>query len=160
MHWLKDNNPAYSDIIISEERLQRLPIDGELQDINTVEFNENVTHGNDNGPAPDQVDPGNVEALETNSSVLLPDDTCDLRQRVEDVVDKVVGDDHCDVTINRRGTVTIPWPTRQNEPLSEYATQHFFTMAFPALLPNGTGDYFINRPRTCSSLSEWALIMV
>jgi hypothetical protein len=34
--------------------------------------------------------------------------------------------------------------------------QYFFTLAFPTLFPYGTGDFFINRPRTVSSIDDWA----
>ena len=51
---------------------------------------------------------------------------------------------------------TIPWPTRGNIPLSEYSTTNLFTLAFPALFPYGTADYYSNRPRSCSSMSDWA----
>ena len=40
--WLKENNPAYIDITISEKRLLCLPVDGELSDILVAEINENI----------------------------------------------------------------------------------------------------------------------
>ena len=36
--WLKCNNPAFQYIQISQERLQMLPMDGELTDVDSVEF--------------------------------------------------------------------------------------------------------------------------
>ena len=45
--WLKESSLAYSDIEISQERLSRLPLDGECDDIRNVEFNGNVHHAND-----------------------------------------------------------------------------------------------------------------
>ena len=52
--------------------------------------------------------------------------------------------------------MTIPWPTRQNIPTSEFTTKFFFTLSFPALFPYGTGDFHVNRPRTIESMSDWA----
>ena len=52
--------------------------------------------------------------------------------------------------------MTIPWPTRDNVPLSEFTTKFFFTLAFPCLFPYGSGDFHINRPRTFMSMSDWA----
>ena len=69
-----------------------------------------------------------------------------IKKKVENVVNEVIGEDH--------GTVTIPGPTRQNIPISEFTTQYFFTLAFPALFPFGTGDFHINRPRTVDSMSD------
>jgi hypothetical protein len=48
----------------------------------------------------------------TNSSVLLPDPNVDIKKTVENVVNAVIGEDHGGVTVNKKGTVTIPWPTR------------------------------------------------
>ena len=58
--------------------------------------------------------------------------------------------------MNKKGTFTIPWPTRENIPVSEFTTHYFFTLAFPCLFPYGTGDFFMNRIRTVSSMSDWA----
>jgi len=44
LRWLKDNNPAYADIVIDETRLQNLPADGELLNLRTVEFSETAEH--------------------------------------------------------------------------------------------------------------------
>jgi hypothetical protein len=62
----------------------------------------------------------------------LPDPNVDIKKKVEDVVNVVIGEDHGCVIVNKKGTVTIPWPTRQNIPLSEFTTQYIFTLAFPA----------------------------
>ena len=154
LEWLKQNNPAYSDIIISAERLGLLPINGELRDLETIEYEPNTVHTNDQGPATEHTDPGDVE-LETVSCVNLPDVSVDIQKQVENVVNEVVGDDHGKVTA-KGNNITIPWPTRQNEPISEFSTNHFFTLAFPTLFPFGTGDYRMNRPRTCESMADWA----
>ncbi|CAC5402976.1 unnamed protein product [Mytilus coruscus] len=148
-------NSAYFDIIISKERLAALPIDEELSDIQTVEYQANTVHISDNGPAPDQTDPGEIEG-NTHSSVILPDPHINIRKKVEDIVSDVVGQAHGDVTINKKGTITLPWPTRENTPVSEFTTHHFFTLAFPCLFPYGTGDFYMNRPRTVSSMCDWA----
>ncbi len=65
LEWLKQNNPAFSDITISQDRLQMLPENGELQDIHTLEYNSDNTHSHNEGPAPQQVDPGIIDG-ETN----------------------------------------------------------------------------------------------
>ena len=68
----------------------------------------------------------------------MHDPNVDIKKKVENVVNEVIGEDH--------GTVTIPGPTRQNIPISEFTTQYFFTLAFPALFLFGTVDY----------MSDWA----
>ncbi|CAG2201823.1 unnamed protein product [Mytilus edulis] len=153
--WLKKNNPAYSDIEISEERLNLLPEDGQIQNIHTLEYNSNVGHLNDQGPAPKQIDPGNVEG-ETISSVLLPEPCFDIKQKIQDAVDEIATEENTNISINKKGQVSIPWPTRGKIPLSEFTTRHFFTLAFPCLFPHACADFHMNRPLTCSSMSDWA----
>lgn len=55
--WLKNNNPAYSDITISNDRLNQLPIDSSVN-LQTLEVDsfEQSSRKNDIGPAPQQVD--------------------------------------------------------------------------------------------------------
>ena len=154
LFWLQQRNPAYSDICISQERLQMLPLDGEVRDIQTLEYTGDAVHANDKGPAPDQIDPGNVPA-ESNSSVILPDHTLDVRQQIEDLVHDIV-ENPGEVTQDKRGTVIIPWPTQGNDPISEFTTKYFFTLAFPCLFPFASGDFHMNRPQTCESLPKWA----
>jgi hypothetical protein len=55
-HFLKHNNSAYTDIIISQDRLNSLPVDGELTSVQTVEFNPDTVRNSDLGPAPNQTD--------------------------------------------------------------------------------------------------------
>ena len=153
--WLQENNPVFKDIIISDERLSQLPRDGELRDGHIFEYDDDGHERiNDNGPAFEQINPGDEEIC-TDSSVLLPDPPVDIRHEVEHAVRSVVGPDS-EVSCNRRNVVTIPWPTRDNNPLSENTTNHFFTMAIPTLFPYGAGDFRMNRPRTCTSMSDWA----
>ena len=154
--WLKQNNPVYSDIIFSQDRLELLPIDGKMPDIETREYSDKTIHQSDRGPAPDQIDIGEVDGI-TNSSVLLPDSPINIRGKVQNEVDEIVGgENQNEITVNKRGTVTIPWPTRGDVPLSEFVTSNFFTIAFPFLIPCRSGDYHVNRPRTCESMANWA----
>ena len=152
--WLKCNNPAFQDIQISQERLQMLPMDGELTDMDSVEFPANATHINDDGPAPQQTDPGEVSGF-SHSSVLMPDQSIGIREEIEKLLNEVL-ENPGEVTVNNRGTATIPWPTRGNVPLSEFSTKNFFTLAFPCLFPYGLGDFHINRPISCTSMTNWA----
>ena len=131
-----------------------LPEEGELSEMETI-VSEEINHKEkDEGPAAEQVDPG-VEG-ETHSGVLLNDIPKDIRKEVEKVVEDVVGKHKGEVTENRLGHITIPWPTRNNVPLSEYTTRNFFSLAFPSLFPYALGDFHINRPRTCTSMPDWA----
>lgn len=51
LRWLKDNNPAYADVVIDCARIESLPEDGELPTFRTVEFSE-TERTDDRGPVP------------------------------------------------------------------------------------------------------------
>ena len=55
--WLKDHNAAYSDIIIGMDRLNFLPVDGQLEEITTLEVPAHTAHVDDLGPAREQLGP-------------------------------------------------------------------------------------------------------
>ena len=61
LHWLRENNPAYADIVIDDAHLQNLPAHGELPNLRTVEFTETAEHIDDQGPAPQQLDAGETD---------------------------------------------------------------------------------------------------
>ena len=120
-----------------------LPLNGDCEGIPTVEFDENTPPINDKGPASDQTDPGD-DNYTTHSSVLLPDPPINIQKEVQNTVNDVLGDNSNaeGVTFDKRGTCTIPWPTRDNLPMSEYTTVNFFTLALFSLFPYVSGDFF------------------
>ena len=123
--FLKLNNPAFFDIIIDIDRINYLPSEGELSDIETIDYHHHNDLSSDKGSAPDQTDPSEISRT-TNSSVRLPDPNVDIKKKVENVVNEVIGEYHGGITVNKKGTVTIPWPTRPNIPISEFITQCFY----------------------------------
>lgn len=64
------SNKTTRYIQISQARLQQLPLDGEMPNIQTIEYTNNTTHQNDKGPANEQTDIGDIDGV-THSSVLL-----------------------------------------------------------------------------------------
>ncbi|KAL4227765.1 hypothetical protein ACF0H5_013201 [Mactra antiquata] len=108
----------------------------------------------DEGPAPFQNDPGSVDG-HSDSTVPLSDEPINIEQEVRKIASEVVGPQAGPITSGRK-YVCIPWPTQNNEPLSEFTTQFFFSLSFPCLFPDTKGDFNINRPRTCNSISQWA----
>jgi hypothetical protein len=153
--WLKENNSVYSDIIISQDRINLLTVDGELEDISTLEYREETQHLNDQGPAVDQIDHGEIQG-ETVSGVSLPHPNINIKEIIENAVKEISENINITVSANKKGQVCIPWPTRKNEVMSEFTTRQYFSLAFPCLFPCGNGDFHLNRARTCTSLSDWA----
>jgi hypothetical protein len=77
------------NIIISQDRLNSLPVDGELTSVQTVEFNPDTVRNSDLGPAPNQTNPGEINGT-THSSVLLPDPNINIQKTVQGIVKDVV----------------------------------------------------------------------
>ena len=160
LRFLKDNNPAYSDIVIDGARIENLPEDGELPNLRTVEFSE-TEHTDDQGPAPQQLVAGETDVSDdsTVSGVILTEPGVNVQMQIEEAMNQVVSEpreDESDEAQQRRERPVIPWPTTDSTPASEFSTPYFFTMAFPCLFPYGKGDFHINRPVTCPALHEWA----
>ena len=109
----------------------------------------------ENGPAPEQLIDTDIVTGETHSTIMLPDTVCNISEKVKNVVKDVMGENNSDVTKSKRGIFTIPWPTRDNQPVSEFTTVNFFTLAFPTLFPYATGDFHINRPKPVT-MTDWA----
>ena len=160
LRWLKDNNPAYSDIVIDATRIQNLPEDGKLPSLRTVEFSE-TEHVDDQGPAPQQLDAGKTDGSDdsTVSGIILPEPGVNVQAQVEAAVNEVVSEHReVDAEDAQQGMErpVIPWSSTDTTPVSEFTTPYFFTMAFPCLFPYGKGDFHINRPVTCPALHDWA----
>ena len=160
LRFLKDNNPAYSDIVIDAARINNLPEDGELPNLRTVEFSE-TEHMDDQGPAPQQLDAGETDGSDdsTVSGVLLNEPGVNVQAQVNAAINQVVsepGEGESDEAQQGMERPVIPWPTTDATPASEFDTPYFSTMAFPCLFPYGKGDFHINRPITCPALHDWA----
>ena len=160
LRWLKDNNPAYGDVVIDGARIENLPEDGELPNLRTVEYSE-TERIDDQGPAPQQLDVGETDSTDdsTVSGIILPEPGVNVQAQVEAAINEVVSEPPEGEAVEAQGNVqrpVIPWPTTGTTPASEFTTPYFFTMAFPCLFPYGKGDFHINRPMTCPTLHNWA----
>lgn len=136
---VKKNNPAYHDITISQSRLLLLPENGELSEIATAQCNADSVYTNDEGPAQNQI---NIDGLndicQTVSGVLFQDNNINIKEKVQNIVSDVLGNSsssNASVRQDKKEVLTLPWPTRGSNPLSEFSTQYFFTLAFPCLFP-------------------------
>ncbi|CAC5413966.1 unnamed protein product [Mytilus coruscus] len=155
--WLKKNNHAYFDIEISEERLNLLPVDGQIQNISTLEYNSDVGHLNDQGPAPKQIDLGNDEG-ETISSVLLPEPCVDIKQKIQDAVEEIAKEENTDISINKKSQISIPWPTRDLKAKLQNGDRSVAEkiLYFSANL-RGTSQYWNQRSKELRALIQYKI---
>ncbi|CAC5388031.1 unnamed protein product [Mytilus coruscus] len=154
-------NPAYFDIIISQERLAALPIGDELSDIQTVDYQVKTVHISDNGSVPDQTDPSEIKG-NTHSSVILPDPHIDIRKKVGDIVSDVVGQAHGDVTTNKKAFgVTTYW--YRQEFAKSRGMVHWHDLCWrsdrePQNLINDCIEKGLSDAECAATLSDWASI--
>ncbi len=122
--WLKKNNRYYSDIIINNEVLQSLPVDGPIDDqlqksqMNAEEFD----------------DEGNEDSVITRTFVsILPS------AHSENVAIKN--------TLNRMQNEIdlIIWLQINSHPVNEFQTSSYIACAFPAFYPTGSVDLHAER---------------
>ena len=119
--WLTENNPHYSTIKIDYDRVNNLPADGYL-DIDSLKV-EYPSERIDEGPEMETPEKENIEC-----SSFLPSNRAmpTEKERLNNTLDEIT------LEIN------------QNEPINEFNTPNFGTLAFPTLFPNGEGDLFLN----------------
>lgn len=79
-----------------------------------------------------------------------------MNKKLKDIIEEISKEKYIDLSLNKKGYLLMPWPTRKNEAISEFTTRNFFTMAFPFLFPYATAYFNTIRGRTCQSMSEWA----
>ena len=76
-----------------------LPLDDELQDISTLEYREETQHLNDQGPAVDQINPGEIQG-ETVSGVSLPHPNINIKESIENAVKEI--SENIIITVNKK----------------------------------------------------------
>ena len=136
LRWLKDKNPAYSDIVIDSARIRNLPEDGELPNLRTVEFSE-TEHMDDQGPAPQQLVAGETDASDDSAvfGVIFAEPGVNVQAEVEAALNQVVSEPReveTDQAQQGAERPVIPWPTTDTTPASEFTTpQWCFLACFP-----------------------------
>ena len=123
--WLKAHNRYYEDIVIDEEILQSLPVNGSIADLLPQKITDEISTEEENG-----------EDGIARSFVPLPAST-----RREDTA--------INETLNRMQTNNAPilWPEIDGFPINEFQTPGYIAKAFPTLYPHGDGDLRSQRPR-------------
>ena len=129
--WLKDNNPAYSDIVIDVARIHNLPEDGQLPNLRTIEFSE-TERVDDQGPAPQQLDAGETDGNDdsTVSGIILPEPGVNVQEQVEAAINEVVTEPQEAETEESQRRPVIPWPSTDTTPASEFTTPFFSQWRF------------------------------
>lgn len=119
--WLKNNNPLYKEIIISEENLQTLPENGNVtSEIQTI-------------------DDLRQESINTNITSENTTKEQDIENRENDVNHSCIPNTaypHQDQQIKSY----LDWPQSDSQPIDEYNTPGYIAGAFPSLFAYGKAD--------------------
>ena len=124
--WLKNHNLYYHDVIIDYAATQTLPEDGPFTGL-TIREEEAEDESDEENERPDHPDPDGP--VHETAESFVPN----IRQRTER--------QH----ISDRAAEVLNWPAAAREPVSEFRTEGYLSMAFPTLFPDGAGD--ISSPR-------------
>ncbi|KAK3923264.1 ATP-dependent DNA helicase [Frankliniella fusca] len=131
LEWLKINNPYYKNIIISEECLHSLPLDGNiLSELNVEDHDEDAN----------EITELNVEDHDDNE-----DETRDemIDDEEIDCYDKIyyTGVTHTEFPQQEEQIKEyLNWPKLGDEPIDEFNTPGYIACAFPTLFPYGNAD--------------------
>jgi ATP-dependent DNA helicase PIF1 len=152
LRYLKKHNTHYANIAIRPADDVDLPADGSvLERLPHVRCTRGETHA-------DGRDDSSSSSIDSSSFV--PDSLSDEHNTfVPDFHPQTYEVDAIDSAMRELGFTApsadpLPWPPF-GMPLSEYATDGLFTMAFPTLFPLGKAEYFSPRHKRLE-LYEWA----
>ena len=128
--WLLENNRYYraNAIRLNEDALQRLPQDGNLTDMRSLQLGESSTY---------QCEPSEDLYGAHLSTSFVPNPTQQRTQ--QETVQQSIQD------LQSGSSRTLMWPTIGGAPINEFTTEGYFSMAFPTLFPTGAADFFGQR---------------
>jgi hypothetical protein len=78
-------------------------------DISTLEYREETQHLNDQGPAVDQIDPGEIQG-ETVSGVSLPHPNINIKESIENAVKEISENINITVSVNKKDQINLFCP--------------------------------------------------
>ncbi|XP_044721877.1 ATP-dependent DNA helicase PIF1 [Hirsutella rhossiliensis] len=126
LHYLRRHHPGYRDIVVSRDRLQRLPLDGSIVDSVASQVAD-IPGG--------EVTDTELNALQSRFLNLAPDS-----ERMADV-------EH--MPPSAQAQHRMPLPSVRRTPIDEFnRSQPLLTLAFPTLYPDGKADFVEPRLRS------------
>ena len=132
--YLIENNKYYraNDVHLNQEALQRLPEDGNLMDVRSLDLPqaESGAYTDQSGPSEDQYQAHLTTSFVPNAP----------QQRTEE--ETVQQSFH---NLQSGISHTLIWPTIGGATIDEFTTEGYFSMAFPTLFPTGAAEPGHNR---------------
>ncbi|KAK3917798.1 ATP-dependent DNA helicase [Frankliniella fusca] len=150
--WLKKHNELYHDIVISEKNLDSLPVDGNVfSDLKGLDTHKNdhvkvVVEKHFKSCKSHNKQPfGNLETSNSSSTTSDDSDTESECVTFTDVPFQKNFTQEEKIT-NNFGEQVLLWPSIGTEPINEFSSPGYISLAFPHLFPFAQGDYSMPRP--------------
>ena len=139
LQWLISNNAYYraNQVHIDQEALAQLPQDGDLSHLVSVAL-ESPSPSDQQNPATDEDDPYDTHLV--RSFVPIATQSMTVQEAVRHSVQQRQSDGPPPATSS-----TLMWPSIGGTPINEFATEGYFSCAFPALFPTGAADFLGHR---------------
>jgi len=144
LQYLHAHYPDYKHVVISSERMDQLPADGDISHrLPVLDVGDD-----DEGLDPREEVPGVEDDSQLPNSESTVPNSCPEVTEVNQILQELTGE-------NRRG-INVPAPDIRTTPIDEAAgRERIFAMAFPTLYPNGLADFNQARSRSVT-LKEYA----
>ncbi|XP_044720079.1 ATP-dependent DNA helicase PIF1 [Hirsutella rhossiliensis] len=135
LHYLHRHHPGYRDIVVSQDRLQRLPLDGSIVASIASQVADIPDGEIPQGPVEEALeeDPFDADASAIPNLQVTDTELNALQSRVLDVA----------------LTLSMPLPSIRRTPIDEFnRSQPLLSLAFPTLYPDGKADFVEPRLRS------------
>ncbi|KJK73873.1 hypothetical protein H634G_10851 [Metarhizium anisopliae BRIP 53293] len=152
LHYLQRHHPGYRDIVVNENRLQRLPRDGSIVDSIASQVADIPDGEIPQGPVEEGVeeDPSGADASAIPNLKVTETELNALQSRIlNDTSDPELVTDLEQMPRSAQSLHQMPLPSIRRTPINEFNhSQPLLSLAFPTLYPDGKADFAEPRLRT------------
>ena len=123
LQFLINNNIYFSNITINSDNLSVLPDDDTISNPHmcTIQSNSSL---NDSDQSEDTNDPHHL------ATTFIPGNYHFMTE-----------EENIRASLQQSSPTSVPWPSRDNNPINNFSTEGSFSCAFPTLFPAGSADY-------------------
>ncbi|KAJ3454226.1 hypothetical protein MRS44_018120 [Fusarium solani] len=152
LHYLQRHHPGYRDIVVRQDRLQRLPLDGSIVASVASQVADIPDGEAPQGPVEEDVeeDPADADASAIPNLQVTDTELNALQSRfLHGTPDPERMADLEHIPPNAQAQHQIPLPSIRRTPINEFnRSQPLMTLAFPTLYPDGKADFVEPRLRS------------
>ncbi|EEU34868.1 uncharacterized protein NECHADRAFT_98098 [Fusarium vanettenii 77-13-4] len=152
LHYLQRHHPGYRDIVVRQDRLQRLPLDGSIVASVASQVADIPNGEAPQGPIEEDIeeDPADADASAIPDLQVTDTELNALQSRLlHSTPDPERMADLEHIPPNAQAQHQMPLPSIRRTPINEFnRSQPLLTLAFPTLYPDGKADFVEPRLRS------------